>query len=118
MGDRIENLIRRGVEGRACRIYTDVGGVSVASVNSLMAGEFDGDDRSELMEGGADLPGPWRPHRFVVPSTNSWVDWGHESSFTSGSWSSLFPDVFLRAGVAFTSPLDLRLSTSFVNSMQ
>ena len=66
-------------------VHTDDAGVSVASVISSVPEVFDGDERSELIEGVIDVPVPYWPHSFVVSSTNLYIDWGHESSFTSGS---------------------------------
>jgi hypothetical protein len=66
-------------------VHTDDAGVSVASVISSVAEVFDGDERSELIEGGVDVSEPCWPHSFVVSSTNSHMNWVHVSSFTSGS---------------------------------
>ena len=99
-------------------VHTDDAGVSVGSVISSMVEVFDGDERSKLIEGGVDVPAPCWPHSFVVSSTNSYIDWGHISSFTSGSWSLVFLGLFLRVGRVPSSLPDLRLLVPLVNSMQ
>jgi hypothetical protein len=66
-------------------VHTDVAGVSVASVTSSVTEVFNVNIRSELIEGGVDVPVPGRSHSFVVSSTNSYVNWGYISTFTSGS---------------------------------
>jgi hypothetical protein len=66
-------------------VHTDDAGVFVVSVISSVAEVSDGDERCELIEGGVDTPVPCWPHSFVVLSMNSYVNWGHISTFTSGS---------------------------------
>ena len=66
-------------------VQTYDAGVSVTSVISSVVEVFDGDERSELIEGGVDVPVACCPHSFVVSSTNSYGNWGQESSFTSAS---------------------------------
>ncbi len=66
-------------------VHTEDGGVSVAPMNSSVAEVFDGDECSELIEGGVDVPAYCWPYSFVVSSTNLYVNWGHVSSFTSRS---------------------------------
>ena len=61
-------------------VHTEDAGVSVASVFSSVAEVFDGDERSELIEGGVDVPVSCWPYSFVVSSTNSYA-----SSLTFGS---------------------------------
>ncbi len=67
-------------------VHTDDAGVSVASVISSVTEVFNGDERSELIKWGVDVPGPCLPPSFVVSFTNAYVKWGHVSSFTSWSW--------------------------------
>ncbi len=55
-------------------VHTDDAGVSAASVISSVVEVFDGEERSELIEGGCDVPVPRWPHSFVVSSTNSYVN--------------------------------------------
>jgi len=65
--------------------YTDDAGVSTAPVLSSVAEVFDGDECSELIEGGVDVPAYYWLYSFVVSSTNLYVNWAHVSSFTSRS---------------------------------
>lgn len=76
---------RRGSSLSNTSVHTDDAGVSVASVVSSVVAVFDGDEHSELIEGGVDVPAYFWPHSLVVSSTNSYVNWGHVSSFTSES---------------------------------
>lgn len=98
--------------------HTDDAGVSAAPVLSSVTEVFDRDKCSELIEGVVDIPAYYWPHSFVVSSINSYVNWGHISTFTSVSRSLLILDLFLRAGILSTSLVDLRLLMSLVNSMQ
>lgn len=59
-------------------------GVPAAPILSSVA-VFDGDEHCELIKGGVDVLMPCRPHSLVVLSTNSYVNWGYISTFTSGS---------------------------------
>jgi len=65
--------------------HTDDAGVSATPVLSSVAEVVDGDECSELIEGGVDVPAYYWPYSFVVSSTNLYVNWGHVSSFTSRS---------------------------------
>ena len=98
-------------------VHTDDAGVSAAPMLSSVA-VFDGDEPCELIDRGVDVPGLRRLHSVVVSSTNSYVNWGHVSTFTSGSWSLLILALFLRAGIVSAWPVDLRLLMPLVNSMQ
>lgn len=66
-------------------VHTDDAGVSVVSVISSMVEVSDGDERCELIKGGIGVPRSCWPHSFAVSSTNAYENWGHVSSFTSGS---------------------------------
>ena len=76
---------RRGSSLSNMSVQTDDAGVSVTSVISSVVEVFDGDERSELIEGGVDVPEACCPHSFVISSTNSYENWGQKSSFTSAS---------------------------------
>ena len=65
-------------------LHTEDAGVSVARAISSAAGLFDGDERSELVEGAVDAPALCWRNTLVVSSTNSIVSSGHVSNFTLG----------------------------------